>query len=144
MSGTEGLGRLFNVIQPADNVYVNLENADGVTFIGFEVDGATTFTITFASDADGTDAATPDVIDHYYGRSNDTADGVWHRTAQTASEVVTATDATEDQVAIYVSGEMGPAGLSYVKCDSDAGVVTAILHDLNIQRAPENLASVTA
>lgn len=143
---SEGLGRLYDVVNPADGVYVNLSKAAGVTFVGFEVDGATQFTVTFASDASGTGAVTPDTIDHYYAKSNDTASGVWHRTAVSpASETFTATDGTEDTVAIEISAMDCPDGKYWVKCEADgSGTVTAILHDLHRQRAPQSLSSVVA
>lgn len=143
---SEGLGRLYNVIQPADDVYINLAEAGGVTFSVFEVDGATQATITFSSDAAGSSTSTPDVIDHIYGRSNDQASGVWHRTAVSpASETAVAADTTEDQMVIEILASMCPDGKPYVKCTVDgSGVCTAILHDLARQRAPQNLASVTA
>lgn len=142
---SEGLGRLYNVVQPADDVYVSLRDAAGVTFIGFEVDGATQFQLTFSTDAAGSSTSTPSVIDHYYGRSSDTASGVWHKTTMSAGSLVTATDGTEDQVAIEVTAAMCPDGKPWVKCTADgSGVVTAILHDLAYPRSPENLRSVTA
>lgn len=143
---SEGLGRLYNVIQPADDVYVNLAEAGGVDFFVFEVDGATSTTITFSSDAAGSATSTPDVIDHIYGRSNDTAAGVWHRTAVSpASETVVAADATEDQICIPILASQCPDGKPYVKATVDgSGVCTAVLHDLARQRTPANLASVTA
>lgn len=143
---SEALGRTINVISPADDVYVSLADAAGVTFSGFEVDGATNFTVTFAADAAGTGAVTPDVIDHYYGRSNDVSDGVWHRTAVSpASETFAAADDTEDHVVIEILASMCPDGKEYVKCAADgSGTVTAILHDLAVQRTPANLRSVTA
>ena len=117
-----------------------------MTFIGFEVDGASVFLITFSNNAAGGSTSTPDVVTHYYGRSSDQASGVWHRTAVSpASETFTAADVTEDQVAIEILASMCPDGKPYVKCAVDgSGVVTAILHDLARQRAPQNLASVTA
>jgi hypothetical protein len=141
---SEGLGRLYNVIQPADDVYVNLRDAGGVTFIGFEVDGASVFTLTYAADSAGTGAVTPDNIDHYYGRSSDQDSGKWHRTAVSpASETFTAADVTEDQVAVEVLATSCPDGKPWVKLAVDgSGVVTAILHDLAYQRAPQNLRSV--
>lgn len=143
---SEGLGRLYDLVSPADDVYVNLKNATGVTFLVHEVDGATNVTITFAADAAGTGAVTPDVVTHYYGKSNDVTNGTWHRTAVSpASETFIAADGTEDTVAVEISAMKCPDGKPYVKCTADgAGVVTAILHDLAIQRAPGNLASVIA
>lgn len=142
---SEALGRIINAHYPADDVYISMEDCAGITFYGYEVDGATTFTITFASDAAGTGAATPNSIDHYYGKSADVSDGVWHKTSQTANEVVSAADGTEDSVVIEVLKSMCPSGLSYVKCTADgSGIVFAILHDLAYQRTPANLRSVTA
>lgn len=143
---SEALGRLVNAVYPADDVYVSLKDAAGVVFFGHEVDGATSFTVTFAADAAGTGAVTPDSIDHYYGASADTSGGVWHRTAVSpASEAFVAADATEDFVAIEVLAAMCPDGKPYVKVTADgSGTVMAVLHDLAVQRAPQNLRSVTA
>ena len=38
---SEALGRLNNVHYPADDVYISLKDAAGVTFYVHEVDGAT-------------------------------------------------------------------------------------------------------
>jgi hypothetical protein len=143
---SEALGRLVNAVYPADDVYVSLKDAAGVTFFGHEVDGATVFTITFAATAAGGSSVTPDVIDHYYGSSADVSAGVWHRTAVSpAAENFTAADGTEDFVAIEILAAMCPDGKPYVKCTADgSGTVMAVLHDLTVQRAPQNLRSVTA
>jgi hypothetical protein len=143
---SEALGRVIDAHYPADDVYVSLKNAAGVTFFGHEVDGATAFTVTFAADAAGTGAVTPDSIDHYYAKSADVSSGVWHRTAVSpASETFTAADGSEDMVAIEILAANCPDGKPYVKCAADgSGTVIAVLHDLAIQRAPQNLASVTA
>lgn len=142
---SEALGRIINVVQPADNVYVNLADYGGVTFIGFEAATASTLTLTFSSTAGGASTATPAVIDHYYGATNATSGGVWHKTTQTASNVVTKSNSGEDRVAIEVLATMCPDGKPYVKCDiNGSGVVTAILHDPAYGRTPANLRSVTA
>lgn len=143
---SEALGRLVNIVSPADDVYVSLKDAAGVIFSVFEVDGASVILVTFAADAAGTGAVTPDVIDHYYGRSNDTASGVWHETAVSpASETFTKVDGTEDHVVVEILASACPDGKPYVKCAVDgSGTVTAILHDLAYQRTPANLRSVTA
>jgi hypothetical protein len=146
MAQQEALGRLINAHYPALNSYVSLADAAGVTFFGYEVDGATVFTLTFSSDAAGSATSTPAVIDHYYGRSADTSGGVWHKTAVSpASNTFTAADATEDLVAIEVIASMCPDGKPYVKLNADgSGIVFAVLHDLNYQRTPANLRSITA
>ena len=142
---SEGLGRLYNVIQPASGTYINMRDCAGITFIGYEVDGATQFQLTFAADSGGTGSVTPNVIDHYYGRSADQSSGVWHKTTMSAGSLVTAADTTEDQVAIEVLATSCPDGKPWVKLTGDgSSVVIAILHDLAYQRAPQNLRSVTA
>ena len=143
---TEALGRINNAHYPADDGYVNLSKASGVTFLVHEVDGASVVLITFANDAAGSSTATPDVVDHYYGKSADVSSGGWHRTAVSpASETFTKADGTEDFVAVTILATMCPDGKEYVKCAVDgSGTVMAILHDLRDQRTPENLASVTA
>lgn len=142
---SEALGRIINVIQPASGTYINLRDYAGVTFSGFEVDGATQFQLTFAADSGGTGAVTPNVIDHYYGRSADQSSGVWHRTSMSAGSLVTAADVTEDQVIIEVLATSCPDGKPWVKLTGDgSSTVTAILHDPAYGRAPQNLRSVTA
>jgi hypothetical protein len=143
---SEALGRVINVVQPANNVYVKLTDYAGVTFIGFEAATASSVTITFAADAAGTGAVTPAVVDHYYGATNATSGGVWHRTAVApASNTFNKSNSGEDRVAVYVSAASCPDGKPYVKCTlNGSGVTTAILHDPAYGRAPQNLRSVTA
>lgn len=140
------LGRLLNAHYPADDVYVTLRDAAGVLFLVHEVDGASVVTVTFAADAAGTGAVTPDTISYYYGKSADVSNGVWHRTAVSpASETFTKADGTEDFVAVWISAQQCPDGKPWVKCTVDgSGTVLALLHDLAYGRAPENLRSVTA
>lgn len=143
---SEALGRLFNTVVPGNDTYVSLVDAGGVTFLLFEASAASTVTITFAADAAGTGAVTPDTIDHYYGLKKATSGGVWHRTAVSpASEVFTKSSSTEDLVAVEVLAAMCPDGKPYVKCTSGgSGTVVPILHDIKYGRAPQNLRSITA
>ncbi len=143
---SEALGRVYNVIQPANGVYINLVDAGGVSFSVFEVDGATSSVITFAATAAGAGAVTPAVVDHYYGRSADQGNGVWHQTAVSpASATVVDADVVDDQIVIEILAAQCPDGKPWVKCTSDgAATVTAILHDLKYGRNPTNLRSVTA
>lgn len=146
---SEALGRVFNAHYPADDVYISLVDAAGVTFLVHEVDGATQAVLTFATDAAGTATSQPAVIDHFYGKSFDVSAGVWHKTTQAASATVNAADGTEDMIAIEVLSTMCPVvngvRYEYVKCTVDgAGIALAVLHDLAYKRAPQNLRSVTA
>lgn len=146
---SEALGRVVNMHYPADDVYISLADAGGVTFYVYEVDGATQAVLTFATDAAGTATSQPAVIDHFYGKSADVSSGVWHKTTQSLSATVNAADGTEDSVAIEVLSTMCPvvngARYEYVKCTVDgSGIAFAVLHDLAYQRTPANLRSVTA
>jgi hypothetical protein len=145
MAQQEALGRLINVHYPSDNVYLSLVDAAGVTFVGYEATTASTLTLTFSSDAAGSATSTPAVIDHYYGSTAATSGGVWHKTTQAASNVVTKSASGEDVVVIEVIASMCPDGKPYVKCDiNGSGIVFAVLHDLAYQRTPANLRSITA
>jgi hypothetical protein len=142
---SNALGRIINVVYPADNVYISLKDAGGVTFIGYEATTASTLTFTFSSDASGSSTSTPAFITEYYGATNATSGGVWHRTTMTAGNVVTKSNSGEDRVAVEVLASSCPDGKPYVKCDiNGSGIVVAILHDLAYQRNPAKLRSVTA
>jgi hypothetical protein len=143
---TEALGRLINAHYPADDVYINLSDAGGVTFYIYEVDGATSVTITFSTDAAGSSTSTPDVIDHLYGKSADVSDAVWHETAVSpASETFLPADTTEDSAVVTVLATMCPDGKPWVKATADgSAIVFAITHDLRDQRDPANLGSMIA
>lgn len=141
----EGIGLGYNIIYPANGVYLNMEDYGGITFVVFEATTGTTATLTFANNASGGSTATPAVIDHYYGATNATSGGVWHKTLQAASNVVTKSNSGEDRAAIEVLETMCPAGKPYVKCTANgSGIVVAILHDPAYARTPANLRSVTA
>lgn len=146
---SEALGRTVNVEFPAINRWISMRDASAILFLVHEVDGATVITLSFANDAAGTGATTPAVIDHYYGKSFDVAAGVWHRNNIAATNTFIKPDGTDDLVAIEVLETMCPTvnGVkqSWVRVNGDgASTVTAILHDLAYQRAPQNLRSVTA
>lgn len=143
---SEALGRVINAHYPANDDFISLVDYAGVTFFTYEVDGATAVTVTFGSDAAGTATVTPDVIDHYYGRSIDVSNGVWHKTAVSpASETFNAADGTEDLVAVEILATMAPDGYPYVKCAGDGSAITfAVLHDPKQGRSPANLRSVIA
>lgn len=142
MTVKEGLGDLFNVVHPANNVYLNLRDCAAITFFVYEADGATSATVTFSTDAAGSSTSTPDVIDHYYAGSADVSNGQWHKTTQAAAETVTPADGTEDLAAITVTDEMAPDGMKYVKVAGDgSSTVFAVLHGLEVRRDPAKLAS---
>jgi hypothetical protein len=131
----EALGRLFNVLPVADDSYVDMKNASGVTFIGVLAAGDT-WTLT-EQKPDGTGDQALATIERYY--TAETVGAAWvERTQAAASTVVTTS--SQDVVAIHVNESELSAGYSMVKLASTStGTVVAITHDLKVQRTPPNL-----
>ncbi|GHH30241.1 hypothetical protein [Streptomyces rubradiris] len=131
----EALGRLFNIVPTADAVEVSLTGASAVTFVCV---GADTYTIQQAKDAAGTGATNLPVIDHYYANGNVDGAGTWTRTA--VSPVGAAVTIALGCAVIHVPVAALDDGFDYIRCSSTAGgLVTAIVHDLTVQRAPDLL-----
>jgi hypothetical protein len=139
MGAMEGLGRAFNVVPIAAGAALNLRDAGGVTFI---CTGNDTFTLT-VSDSFGGSYATPgNTIAKKITNTATNGTAAWVTATQSASNAVTIASGS---VAFYVSGDSLPDGKSYVKVSAGAsGLVTAVLHDLSVQRKADNLAIVGA
>lgn len=134
----EALGRLFNVVAVADDVYINLKDAGGVTFIGVLAAGDT-WTLTEATTAAGGSAAVLPVITRSYVQTTGAGEDTWTLLTQAASEAEVTTS-SQDVVAIHVDASQLSDGFSYVKLASTStGTVMAIVHDLLVQRDPANL-----
>lgn len=132
----EALGRLLDVYPIADDVYINLANAGGVTFIGYFAAGDT-WTLTEAKTAAGGSAAVLTTITRWHSRV--TLTDPWVLNTQAAASTVVST-ASQDVVCIEVEEAELSDDFSYVKLTSTStGLVTAILRDLQIQRKPANL-----
>jgi hypothetical protein len=133
----EGLGRVFNVLPVADDVYIDLaaSGAGAVTFIGVLAAGDT-WTLT-EEKADGSGDAVLSTLTHYY--TAETVGAAWvERTQAVASTIVTT--ASQDVVAVTVSAAELSATFTRIKLASTStGTVMAILHDLAVQRKPQNL-----
>lgn len=131
----EALGRLFNVLPVADDVYVPLTDAGGVTFVGVLAAGDT-WTLT-EQKADGSGDQVLTTIERYWTAATVGAAWVLH-TQAAASTVVTT--ASEDVVVIEVDAAELSDGYSEVKIASTStGTVFAILRDLHVMRKPSNL-----
>lgn len=141
----EGLGRTNNPVLIADGVYVSLQKAGGVQFLCYLAGAAgDTYTLTEARDAAGTGAQALATISRYY--TGDGVTGTWtKRTQANASTVVTAAATSQNGMVLEVEGPELSDGYCYVKLASTgAGLVTANVRDLMVQRAPGNLSSVVA
>lgn len=142
----EGLGRLFNVApsvggaSAANGKAISLKNAGGVTFI---LNGADTYTLTVASTSGGTYATPGAIIAQKYTSTAADGSAAWVKASQTASNAVTVASGV---AAIYVDAKSLPDTKVYIKCTvtGTTGVVTAIVHDLTVQRTPGNLAALGA
>ncbi len=138
----EGLGRQYDVIPIAAGVAVNMDNCSGITFV---CTGNDTFTLTAATTFAGTYGLTSwTPITHYYTNTSTGGTAHWVRATQAAGSAATISSGTAviELLGTQMPGlqEPGGTGDQYVKCTaSSGGLVTAILHDLNVQRKPANL-----
>lgn len=136
----DGLGRVFNVVAVADGVDIPLQPGTAVSFVCY-LDAGDTFTVQEhqSQGGAGQDLA---VIDHYYTSSG--VGGAWTEQTQTAAATVTISGAANLDCAVFtINADSLSAGYTHVDCASTgAGTVVAILHDLNVQRAPQNLAAL--
>ena len=139
----EALGREFNVVPVGDGTWVSLKQADAVSFLGYLASTGDTFTLQEAKDASGTGAQNLACIANYYTSKGD-GSGVWAKNTQAkAATVVTTSAAAQSAVVFSVSCDSLSDTYQYVKVTSTgAATVTAILHDLKIQRTPANLTAV--
>jgi hypothetical protein len=135
MGAMEGLARVFNPVPIAAGAALSLRDAGGVTFV---CTGNDTFTLT-VSDSFGGSYATPgNTITRKLTNTSTNGTAAWVTATQAASNAVTISSGS---VAFYVSGDSLPDGKSYVKVSAGgSGLVTALLHDLTVQRKADNLA----
>lgn len=134
----EGLGRIFNFVHQASGVHIKLKGYRGVTFFNFLDAG--TQAVTLKESVQGASEQNLAVIDKIYKGPG--VGGAWTKVTQTAAATYdNTTDATNDCIAIYVDANSLSDGFDCVELTSTTGTCIAVLHDLNTQRAPENLAS---
>jgi hypothetical protein len=132
----DALGRVFNVLPVADDVYVSLRDAEAVTFVCVNTAGDT-YTLTEATTTAGTtNQALATMADFYISA---TVGAVWAKVTHAAASTIVPT-AAQDVAVITVSAAELSSGYTAVKLTSTgAGTVVAILHDLKVARKPENL-----
>lgn len=141
MAGMEALGRVIDVVPIASGAYLSMKNASGVTFV---CTGADTFTVREAKDASGTSVQNiGNVITHYYQNTSTVGAAAWTKQTQAAGAAVTQAGAYTTVIEIFAS--QLDDQFDYIYCHAAAaGLVTAILHDLTVQRSPANLAILAA
>lgn len=135
----EGLGRVFNVLAVADDVYVSMKDCTAISFICTLTTGDT-WTLTEAKDAAGTGAAVLSTITRYYTQA--TVGAAWVERTQAVGSAVTTTSA-QDVAVICVSAAELSDTFDWIKIASTStGTVVAVQHDLVVQRAPDKLTAL--
>ncbi len=168
--GNTGLGFGFDIgsviipvnLQTGTNTghRIHLQNYGAVTFVGYLAAGDSgqnpTFDLQEATAASGGTIGDLDVIDEYWQKEEASLDGdeTWTRVTQTAASEVTDVDwddANEVLVAFTVRAEQLTDGYEWVTIvvaqpggGTPLGCVFAIMHDLKVQRAPQNLVQPNA
>lgn len=166
--GMRGLGRVYDlapVFLPVDmsagansGLLVSFENCSDIDFVLYKDPGTAgddpVITVREAQDASGTNEQDLDVVTayHYKGDASVSGNETWTAATQTAGDIDT--DGTLDAeeggfVVFHVSDADLSDGYTHVTFDvadtgTNAGALGgafAILHGLNVQRAPENLAA---
>ena len=140
----KGLGKGFNYIQLATGVHISLKNASGVTFFCYEDAGAQN--AVFKQSIAGASEVALATVNELWASSG-VASQVWTRETSDASaalsnnSTVIKKDTTPfDCMAIYIGADELGDGYDSVECTIDgAGICSAVVHDLTVQRAPENL-----
>jgi hypothetical protein len=118
---------------------VNLKDAAGVTFICWGVAQAGDTFIVKQSGAKGGPFTAFNPITRYYTKLTQDGTSQWVDSGDLASDIGTITIAS-GSVAFYVGADDLPAGSMYVEVvPGTSGIVTAILHDLEVQRNPKYL-----
>jgi threonine dehydratase len=136
MAGMEGLGRLVDVVPIAAGQAFKFRGASAVLFVCTAAD---TFTITASSSFGGSYATPGNIISHFYQRADTNATHAWTLQTQAASNAVVQANAGYT-TAFEVLTSMFADPNDYIKVSvGGSGLVTAILHDLTVQRKPANL-----
>jgi hypothetical protein len=139
----EGLGRVLNVIPIAAGAGMKVRGASAITFV---CTGNDTFTLTVASSFGGSYAAPQTtaigggMIHNYYTCTATNGTAAWVKTALANGSYVNAVTIASGTVAFTIFTSQFADPTNYIKCSvGSGGLVTAIHHDLMVQRTPANL-----
>jgi hypothetical protein len=135
----EALGRTVNVVPIAAGQAISMKQASSVMFV---CTGADTFTLTVSDTFGGTYATPGNIITRKITNSATNGTAAWVETTQAASNAVVSAGGT---VVFHVASASLPDTKVYIKCAASvAGLVTAVTHDLVVQRKPANLPALSA
>lgn len=142
MAGMEGLGRLFNVVPIAAGRGLFIGNVSGVTFV---TTGNDTFTLTSATTFAGSYTSPGTITANVYKSSATNGSAVWVQDQTLISTNTIVSGAAIATAFTIRSTWSGVQGRLYLKLSvGGAGLVTAILHDLEYQRRATLLQIVSA
>lgn len=135
---SSALGNQFNVIAAASGVHIPLTRASAVTFITFEDDGSTIWTLKESQSGSGEQALAA-LSTLYKGPG---VGGTWTTVSQTAAATYDlADDTANDCVVATVRADQLTNGFNSVELTVDGGIVVAIVHDLAEKIDPAQLRS---
>jgi len=139
----KALGRVLNIIPTASGIHVSLKNAGGVLFCCYEDGGAQNIDIV-ESKAGASGQVLSTVTEIYAANgiggvwTNETTDA--NGALGTGDGAIVKKDTTPfDCAVVQIEAAELSDGFDSVECTVDAGVCVAVVYDLAIQRAPENL-----
>lgn len=150
MAGMNGLGRIFDVVHDASGNMISFKNASAISFVS-KASGASSVAFTTAKTFSG--ATQNFTTANGYGQTavwyqNTVANGTAAWTKQTASwstnsVTLAGTSGYVSVITVYTSQMVDP--YCYIAATgTNTTTVIAYLHDLDIQRAPANLAILGA
>jgi hypothetical protein len=149
MSGMEGLGRVFNVVQLADTVAINLSACSAISYI-VQASGASSVALTAAKTFTGsydnfTTANGFGQTTRWYQTTSDAGTAKWTKqTAVWTTNSIALAGTTGYTSVFSVFGSQMADGYIYLKATCTNATVVAILHDLTVQRTPANLPILSA
>ena len=139
----EAVGRLFVPVFKASGIHFNLENYSGITFACYEVAGAQNIDI--IESIDGASGQVLSTVTVLYTTNG--VGGVFVRDTDDASgapgtgdgAIVKKDDVITNQATFYIGASELSDTFNSVEVTVNGGECVAILHDLLVQRRPENL-----
>lgn len=149
MAGMEGLGRVFNVVQLADTVPINISGCSAISYI-VQASGASSVALTAAKTFSGsydnfTTANGFGQTTRWYQTTSDAGTAAWTKqTAVWTTNSIALAGTTGYTSVFTVFGSQMADGYIYLKATCTNASVVAILHDLTYQRKPANLAILSA
>lgn len=136
-----GLGRVLNVVPTASGVHIPLDAANAITYVCVDA-GSGDQVATIKESTQGADEQALDC--NIYPHVGPDIGGTWtadDEQDETFDMAAGSGSATNDTLVFTITADKLSEGFDCVEVTVDAGTCVAILHDLNVQRAPANLAS---